>query len=896
MNISKIITLFLILTSIQSMYAQKSSEISLLSGWVFAKGDDMEWKNPEFDDEKWEGISPVSYWEYLPEMEDYDGYAWYRIKVFIPSSLKENTGINDSLHIRLGRVDDNDQTFLNGSLIGENAKNASGNGNPEFAGMLGTYSKQRNYTIPLGDSRIKWDSINVIAVRAYDFYLTGGLCMDDHRIYVHEGWTDYISVERKTSFLTRLGLGEKVKVDFAIHNTSPTKKYEIDFFAEIILKESSKSVATFSSQLIADAKSDSITSIEFIPLVKTPYEISYRITNRISGQTIIRKDLLGVFSPNLKLLETPLQPLVKDKIKSGYLPPCFGDTEISGMLGEKMKLNLEKGLLNIPYQQFEPYLDKTTPPWPVGEFMGKLFHGQTKLLQYSRDERLFEIVNGIVEIWLEAQKENGYLGTNESGKEWEGWDVWDHKYLILALVHHYSITGYQSSLDAAKKIGDLLINTFGYEDGKRDIISGYHAGMANGSVLEPMVYLYKYTGEIRYLDFCNYIIKAFEQNNGPKIISELTQGSQTVLKVGNAKGYEMLSCIIGIVQLYKVTGKQELIDAAVNAWEDIHKNRLYITGTSTSYELFQEKGYLPAGENDNMGETCVTAHWMYLSKELFKLLGEPKYIDEIDKSLYNHLLAAQHPISGDVVYYAALQNKKWYMVPDMYIGPPLCCHFSLKRCLTEIPEFSFYSSENEIGVLLYNQSSASVKLKNSMGDVNEVKLDIQSEYPLNNKTKLTVTPKLESKFTLKLRVPDWCSSYKAEIGDLRFNGVPGQFLTINKIWTDTESINITMDSPLKILNGGKSYPDHFAVKYGNQVLAVDGAVNSVPDLDKIGFRSVSDPIIKPYAGTMPDDWIGKQAFTTNMIFTEESREVILVPFADASQTGGDIRVWIKEKK
>ncbi|MBN1481712.1 hypothetical protein EH223_05045 [candidate division KSB1 bacterium] len=57
-----------------------------------------------------------------------------------------------------------------------------------------------------------------------------------------------------------------------------------------------------------------------------------------------------------------------------------------------------------------------------------------------------------------------------------------------------------------------------------------------------------------------------------------------------------------------------------------------------------------------------------------------------------------------MVYYAALQDKKWHMVPDMYIGPPLCCHISVKRCITESPEFSFYKRENEIGVLLYNDS------------------------------------------------------------------------------------------------------------------------------------------------------------------------------------------------
>jgi len=385
-------------------------------------------------------------------------------------------------------------------------------------------------------------------------------------------------------------------------------------------------------------------------------------------------------------------------------------------------------------------------------------------------------MQGIIDLWIRAQQEDGYLGTNSADARWEGWDIWDHKYLILAFVHHYAITGYQPSLDAAIDIANLTVKTFGNGEGQKDIIFGYHAGMANGSIFEPMVYMYKYTGDQKYLDFCNYIIKAYEQDHGPKIISELTKRSKTVLKVGNAKGYEMMSCLIGIIQLYKVTGEEKLIEAACNAWDDIQKNRLYITGTSTSYELFRETGYLPAGANDNMGETCVTAHWMYLSKELFKLFGEQKYIDEIEKSLYNHLLAAQHPITGDIVYYSALQSKKWYMEPDMYIDPPLCCHFSAKRCLTEIPEFFYYKKDRELGVLLYNPSSVETEIQLEKKKSIKVKIRIESEYPRSNEAIIIVKSNKKAQFALTLRVPSWCNSFIAKIGNEQFNGKPGEYL------------------------------------------------------------------------------------------------------------------------
>ncbi len=890
------ITAFFIMvlcTVIPGTFAQSVPEISLQSGWRFQKGDHPGWKNPNFDDTGWREINPTGYWDYLPEFADYDGYGWYRISVFIPSELKNDMSNQDVLHIRLGRVDDNDQTFLNGILIGENARNTS-SGHENFAGELGAYAKVRDYTLPLSHPAILWDDINVIAVRAYDFYLTGGLTTTDLRLFVREGWSDNITLDRKTTWLSRLHQGRPFAIQFAAGNKAANKTYKTTFFAEITLKETGKSVATFDRDLVLPADSTVITTITFTPYIQTDYEILYRLTDQCSGLTLVEKDLLGVFMPAVKLRDKTIRPKVEDTVEAGFFPVNFSEIRVNGLLGEKMDLNLEKGLLNIPYQLIEPHTDGIVPPWPVGEFVGKLLHGNTKMLRYSRDQRLLAATSSVIQLWIEAQQDDGYLGTNPPDERWKGWDVWDHKYLLLALLNYHSITGYRPAMDAAIKIGDLVTASFGCDDNRLDIVDGYHAGMASGSILESMVYLYKHTGEKKYLDFCRYIVRAFEQDNGPKIISELTMGSRTVPEVGNAKGYEMLSCLIGLVQLYKVTGEKKLIEAVNNGWDDIQKNRLYITGTATASEHFQKTGELPAGEHDNMGETCVTAHWMYLSKELFKLYGEQKYIDEIEKSLYNHLLAAQHPVSGDIVYYAALQHRKWYMEPDMYIGPPLCCHMSAKRCLTEIPEFSYYKAENELGVLLYNPSQIKTTIKTFDEKAVSVRVTVKSNYPAPGPVTLAVRPESDARFILALRVPDWCGQFTAVVGDERVKGIPGEFLKLGRIWNKFDTVQIQMQFPLTVLHGGKSYPDHYALKYGTQILAFDTDVNAMQDADRVFFDRGVKPDIRPFEGPLPDGWIGQQAFISNVIKTITGQNVVLVPYADAGQTGGDIRIWIRK--
>jgi len=104
-----------------------------------------------------------------------------------------------------------------------------------------------------------------------------------------------------------------------------------------------------------------------------------------------------------------------------------------------------------------------------------------------------------------------------------------------------------------------------------------------------------------------------------------------------------------------------------------------------------------------------------------------------------------------------------------------------------------------------------------------------------------------------------------------------------------------MDFPLVVLDGGKSYPEHYALKYGNQVLTVDAAINNLKNMDNVIFNKKVKPEIKPFSGKLPDNWIGKQAFVSNAIKTKGGNEIVLVPYADASQTGGDIRVWIRKK-
>ena len=136
---------------------------------------------------------------------------------------------------------------------------------------------------------------------------------------------------------------------------------------------------------------------------------------------------------------------------------------------------------------------------------------------------------------IATQLEDGYLGTYtpqerfidygdkgyEPAENLPLWDVWAHKYNLLGLLNYYRRTGYEPALQASRRIGDLLCKTYGDAPGQKDIVrNDWHVGMANTSVLEPMAMLYRYTGDRKYLEFCRYIVRAWDEPKGPKIADD----------------------------------------------------------------------------------------------------------------------------------------------------------------------------------------------------------------------------------------------------------------------------------------------------------------------------------------------------------------------------------------
>ena len=182
---------------------------------------------------------------------------------------------------------------------------------------------------------------------------------------------------------------------------------------------------------------------------------------------------------------------------------------------------------------------------------------------------------------MATQTPDGYIGTYKRSAELSNWDVWGRKYVLLGLLAYYDLTGDRKSLDAACREADYTMGQIG--PGKADIVKvGWWTGLAPGSILEPIVLLYRRTGEKRYLDFANYIVNRWGEPGGPDLVRKaidgvpvfrMFPGPAPVIKDygdnGQSKAYEMMSCYEGLAELYRATGKPEYLEAVRRVYNNI---------------------------------------------------------------------------------------------------------------------------------------------------------------------------------------------------------------------------------------------------------------------------------------------------------------------------------------
>ncbi|MCC6822683.1 MAG: glycoside hydrolase family 127 protein [Verrucomicrobia subdivision 3 bacterium] len=629
-----------------------------------------------------------------------------------------------------------------------------------------------------------------------------------------------------------------------------------------------------------------------------------------SPSLVLAVTLLARFS--LHAVEiTPIREIIVPAIPDRQDFQVPDRVRLTGWVGERIRGNEANRLVKLDATRLlEGYRKRPGRQSWDGEHVGKWLHAATLAWVYTGDPALREKLDYIAAELVKCQMEDGYLGTYVESNRWRSWDVWAHKYNLLGLITYARYTGNPAPLAACRRMADLLCNTFGDEPGKRDIIkSGPQVGMAPTSVLEPMILLYRLTGEPRYLEFCKYILRAWEQPHGPKIISTLLT-TKRVDKIGNGKAYEMISCFNGILEYYRTTGDPDALQACLNAWQDIVAHRLYITGAASYWEVFHDDYDLP--NNNIMGETCVTVTWLQFNAQLVRLTGEARFADQLENVVLNQLLGAQRCDGGAWGYYVQMEGRKPYTTNL----DGQCCLSSGPRGVALVPTFSTTTDSDGIVLNLYDAGTAQLRLR----DGTPVTLTTATEYPSKEWIRIAVDPAETGTFAVKLRIPAWCHRATIEVNGRKFAIDPNTagYVAIQRSWKKGDRIALRLKLEPRLVLGDHTNLGKVALLYGPLVLAADQALcdtarsarkrgSAIPQptmpLNGIAVASPELSKLKMTPEPAPDEfktWPGAQVFRIRAVTRKPMPgikigtpvTIRLIPFADAGSTGARYKVWL----
>jgi len=302
----------------------------------------------------------------------------------------------------------------------------------------------------------------------------------------------------------------------------------------------------------------------------------------------------------------------------------------------------------------------------------------------------------------------------------------------------------------------------------------------------------------------------------------------------------LLTGIEPYLDLYRATGDKKYLDAAAGAWDLYHDNWEHIGGSIAICEgtdLYPPKSYYL---HRSTGELCGSVFWSFLNQR-FHLLNpeEEKYVAEIEKSIYNNLIANQVGDQG-IRYHSVLADHK-----DLNNRQPFsmstCCEGQGTRMMGALPEFIYSTADDGIYVDLFVPSS--IKHTSKTGTMT---LKMVTKFPYDRKVQLTVNTDKPLESKIRIRVPSWAIK-KMPVnvnGKIIINGYPGTYATLSRQWKNGDVISFTlpMDFRMSKYEGvEEAYKGRYAFEYGPVLMAY---VSTKGEKENLSLQISPEKLIK----------------------------------------------------
>lgn len=577
----------------------------------------------------------------------------------------------------------------------------------------------------------------------------------------------------------------------------------------------------------------------------------------------------------MEFIENLIQPIPLENVKINgnfwaprikinheiTIPHAFQKCEKTGRIDN---FSRAAGLLNDGKKPIFPFDDSD---------VFKVIEGAAYSLIIRPDLKLENYVDKLIEKIAAAQENDGYLYTTRTinpetphiwagKKRWELVSILSHElynmgHLIEAGIGYNQSTGKRVLLKAAIKCADLIDTNFGQNKIKK--IPGHQ------EIEIALIRLYKITHNKKYLDLAKFFLDLrgntkifnfenysdknkifYEDSQSP----EYNQSHKRIIEQDEAVGHAvratyMYSAITDMISIYKNSEYKTAIDGI---WDNVVSKKLYITGglgARSAGESFGDEYELP--NLDAYGETCAAIANIFWNFRLFLLYGDAKYIDVLERTLYNGFLSGIS-IEGNKFFYTnplasigKINRRSWYKCP--------CCPTNIVRFIPQIPGYIYTADDNRIFINLFIGSVAFIELQDT-----KVKLIQETEYPWSGDIKIKI-PLIQSKeFTIAIRIPGWARdkpvpsnlySYLRKNNNTTIIKINGKIINfelekgyafIRRVWQDNDTIDLCIPMPIRRVLCNENVEENIgkvAVERGPIVYCIENLDNQVDSIFKL---------------------------------------------------------------
>ena len=555
----------------------------------------------------------------------------------------------------------------------------------------------------------------------------------------------------------------------------------------------------------------------------------------------------------------------------------------------------------------------------------KIIEGASYSLTIHPDKELEKYIDGIIEKIAAAQEDDGYLTTWKTldptttpatwvkpGPRWfnlaASHELYNAGHMYEAAYAHYRATGKRNFLNVALKNADLINETFG--PGKKMDVPGHQ-------IIETgLIKLYRATNDKKYLDLAKFFLDQRGNAEGHQLYGAYNQDHKPVIEQDEAVGHAVRAVYMyaAMTDIAGMMKDQSYLNAVNKIWDNVISKKYYITGgigARHEGEAFGDNYELPNLTSYN--ETCAAIGNVYWNHRMFLLTGDAKYIDVLERTLYNGLISGVS-LSGNLFFYpnclqsdgkykfnqGSLTRKSWFDCS--------CCPSNVIRFIPSVPDYIYAHKDNSLYVNLFIAGKADVEM-----DKANVQISQQTDYPWDGKVTIKIDPKSSQQFAVNIRIPGWAigkpapSDLYSYLNDnpekvtLKLNGEPIDmnmnkgYIVIDRKWSQGDTIELNLPMPVRRVIANEKVKDDV----GKTALVRGPIVYCAEWVDNDG--KVLDMVI-------PDDTIFRTEFKKDMFngvtvitgdILDESgnkRKLTAIPYYAWSHRGpGEMAVWLPRK-